>query len=78
MGVSNRQHIAALDEHRAIIRRQEREAYEMRDTLARIKALHAPKTVWLSPFTDDQGPRCLHCGDTSWPCATLRTLEPAP
>lgn len=33
MSISNRQHLAALDEQRAIIRRQESEIYALRDLL---------------------------------------------
>jgi len=41
VSISNRQHLAALDEHRAIIRRQETALCEARGALARVEALAA-------------------------------------
>lgn len=56
MSVSNRQHLAALDEHRAIIRRQEREIHDLRD------ALRGPRPAPAVP-AKIEGCGCFACGD---------------
>jgi len=58
VSISNRQHLAALDEHRAIIRRQESEIYALRDLLRS----PAPKHVHVSTSWDGYWDRCKTCG----------------